>query len=100
MDSLLIELMPNTVATNEWTTIQGLRIYPTVWEHNLLVDWHEPPQHPYTIRIFDSKGQQLQYLQHLNSPSYVLRRSNLPKGIYWIEVVHDQKKLVQRVVIP
>lgn len=73
------------VKTLDRQRIESIRVFPNPFTDQLTVEFHRR-QEVSRIELFDVQGRKLRSYKHINKPVHVIRRGDLPPGIYLLRI--------------
>ena len=70
----------------EIQTVNALKIYPNPFSNSTIIEFPEPTTGHYTLILTDILGKKRRIINHITGSKYELKRGNLEKGLYLIEM--------------
>jgi len=91
VDSLVYEDFVYTGISTQVDNIESiqnsiLNIQPNPFRNNTIISFDNPDNDIYTLRVIDLNGKLIRKMDNIRSNSIELSRSNLPSGIYFVEL--------------
>lgn len=87
-----IAISGNSVGINEFNTSSAykLNIYPNPFSTQTTLHTYKALKDA-TLSIYNLVGQQVKQINNINGQTIALHRNNLPKGLYFIQLMQDNK---------
>lgn len=87
--------------TGDWILPEqiGFQIYPNPMHKSAVLKLHDPRDVPFDLRITDASGKECLSVENINSTEYTIKKGNLGKGIYFLELKNKHKRGVGHLVI-
>lgn len=76
--------------SNENYSINKIKIYPNPSYTNAILELNNPTMQNYTLKIFNSQGKLVRISSDIYSDKFEIIRSNLPNGIYYLQLWTDR----------
>ncbi|HBO73224.1 MAG TPA: hypothetical protein DEH15_21065, partial [Marinilabiliales bacterium] len=80
-----------SVNANELAQKPNIQVYPNPVADMLNIEFPQPINHPYTIRLYNANGVLIKNLQKSDPVSTAIDISELPKGIYIITIINNNQ---------
>ena len=86
-----------SVSINEINDLQDLNIYPNPTYASITIELPTQPSKNTSLTIYNLNGQQL-ITQPITEPQTVVDVSGLPKGVYFVKIMDDEKVMMGKVI--
>lgn len=77
---------------------KNLKVYPSLFDNNIKVDFGEAGSTEKQIKLFNSVGQEVLQVDNINQQQISLDTQTIPSGIYFLQVVFMDDMITVKVI--
>jgi hypothetical protein len=78
---------------------KGITIFPNPFESSTTVNFTNDTKETFVCRVYNMQGQSVKTIENIESNSFTIDASMMPKGMYWIELKSKTKAYRERLVV-
>lgn len=77
----------------------GIKIFPNPFESSTTVSFTNEAKETFVCTVYNMQGQSVKTMQNIESNSFTIDASMMPKGMYWIELKSKTKSYREKLVV-